>query len=210
MDLHNGFLSSTVQTVLLAAVFVFVFAIAGPEGASAADAPNAQAERMKLPEPVKQGGKPLMEALSQRKSSRSFAKEELSVQQLSDILWAAFGQNREDGKRTIPTARNRRNMVVYAALPSGVWRYVPESNELVRESAENLTKTFGAPCTLGYAVEGSYGGMHAGSAYQNVGLYCASAGLGNVVKASGVDTMKKYVDPPSGHSVVIIQSIGRM
>ena len=167
-------------------------------------------EQMKLPAPTLEGGMPLMQALSLRKSTRSFSKEELSMQQLSDILWAAFGQNRPDGRRTIPTAMNRQNMVVYVALQSGVWRYLPESNELVKESGEDVTSSLGgAPCTLGYAVEGKFGAMHAGSSYQNVGLYCASSGLANVVKATGVDILKGQVKLPSGFDIVIIQSVGK-
>lgn len=197
--------------------FLLVFLTAGAAHASSPalgqkdSAPVSVAtEQLKLPEPRLQGGMPLMQALSLRKSTRSFSKDELSMQQISDILWAAFGQNRPDGRRTIPTAMNRQNMVVYVALPSGVWRYAPESNELVKESAENICGSLGdAPCTLGFAVEGKFGALHAGSAYQNVGLYCASEGLANVVKASGVSAMKKQIKLPAGYELAIIQSIGK-
>lgn len=169
----------------------------------------AAKDQIKLPEPKLEGGMPLLQALSLRKSTRSFGKDDLSMQELSNILWAAFGQNRPDGKRTIPTAMNRQNMLVYVALSNGVWRYLPESNEIIQESADDLRSSLGeAPCTLGFAVEGKFGAMHAGSAYQNVGLYCASEGLANVVKASGVDAMKKRVNMPAGYELVIIQSIG--
>jgi len=60
------------------------------------------AQDIKLPEPEKNIGKPLMQALNERKSSREFSNKELSLQQLSNLLWAANGFNRED-KRTAPT-----------------------------------------------------------------------------------------------------------
>jgi Nitroreductase family. len=207
MAMHKKILAVLFAFFLFATV-TLVSSFFSPAEAYAAASANA--EQIKLPEPVTQGGMPLMQALSLRKSTRSFSKEELSMQQVSNILWTAFGQNRPDGRRTVPTARNLLNMVVYVALPSGVWRYLPESNELVKESGENLCDALGgAPCTLGFAVEGKFGGMHAGSAYQNVGLYCASEGLANVVKATGVDVMKKYIKPAAGYELVIIHSIGK-
>ncbi len=60
-----------------------------------------------LPAPRMKGGKPLMEALKERKTTRSFSGKELPPQMLSDLLWAAFGINRPgSGKRTAPTAVN--------------------------------------------------------------------------------------------------------
>jgi hypothetical protein len=47
-----------------------------------------------LPKPRTEGGKPLMEALKERKSTREFASRPLTDQPLSDLLWAAFGVNR--------------------------------------------------------------------------------------------------------------------
>ena len=66
----------------------------------------AEMKTVKLPVPDKQGGKPLMEALALRKTTRQFdAKKPLSDAMLSNLLWAANGFNRAD-KRTAPTARN--------------------------------------------------------------------------------------------------------
>jgi len=68
---------------------------------------NLYAQDVKLPIPDRSGGKPLMEALNQRRSTRTFQEKELSLQQLSNLLWAANGFNRDD-KRTAPTANNRQ------------------------------------------------------------------------------------------------------
>jgi len=55
-----------------------------------------------LPKPNIQGGKPLLEALSERKTLRNIGPDALPPQMLSNLLWAAFGVNRPDGKRTAP------------------------------------------------------------------------------------------------------------
>ncbi|MCF8363705.1 MAG: nitroreductase family protein [Prolixibacteraceae bacterium] len=67
---------------------------------------NATAQSIKLPTPEQTGGMPLMETLNNRKTVRSFQSKELTQQQLSDLLWAAWGVNRESGKRTAPSAMN--------------------------------------------------------------------------------------------------------
>ncbi len=61
---------------------------------------------IQLPAPEKTGGKPLMVALSQRKSMRAFSSKSLSTKTLSSLLWAANGISRPDGRRTAPTGRN--------------------------------------------------------------------------------------------------------
>ena len=45
-----------------------------------------------------------MKALADRHSEREFANKKLSLQDLSDLMWAAIGINREDGKRTAASA----------------------------------------------------------------------------------------------------------
>jgi hypothetical protein len=165
--------------------------------------------RIALPEPDIERGKPLMRSMALRRSTRQFREDDLPLQNVGDLLWAAFGINRPDGKRTIPTALNKQNLAVYAAMSSGIWRYLPKSHELELAAWYNLCSLLGdAPLTVGYAAEGRFGPMHAGSAYQNVGLYCASVGLGNVVKATGVDVLKEYITPPAGYELLIIQSVG--
>jgi hypothetical protein len=164
-----------------------------------------------LPQPKKTGGAPLMEALAKRKSHRSFQAQSLTLQQLSDILWAAFGINREDGKKTIPTSHGNNEMAVYAVLSSGVYLYDQKTNSLGKILSGDFTMEYGgAPLTLLYAAptNGPVGGFHAGSAYQNVGLYCASEGLANVVKTSGVAALKDALKPESDWKVLVVQSIG--
>jgi len=69
-----------------------------------------------LPTPQTSGGKPLMQVLKERKSVRDFGPEQISRQMLSNLLWAAWGVNREDGRRTAPSASNRQEIDVYAIV----------------------------------------------------------------------------------------------
>ena len=68
----------------------------------------ALAETVSLPAPDTSGGLPLMQALAQRQTTRSLSSEPLDQTTLGNLLWAAWGQNRPDGKRTAPSARNRQ------------------------------------------------------------------------------------------------------
>ena len=83
--------------------------------------------------PDKTGGKPLMQALNERQSIRTFTKDNLTQQQLSDLLWAGWGINRPDEKkRTAPSSRNVQEIDVYVTLPGGLYLYIAESNKLNR------------------------------------------------------------------------------
>ena len=76
------------------------------------------ATSLAFPPPDTKGGKPLMQTLSGRATNRSFTAKPLSDKLLGDLLWAAYGVNRPNGQRTIPTAHNRQALALYA-LPRG-------------------------------------------------------------------------------------------
>ena len=79
---------------------------------------------VQLPTPQMEGGRPLMEVLKDRHSTREFSGEKLSPQELSNLLWAAFGINRPDlGKRTAPSARGYYEIEVYVALADGLGQF---------------------------------------------------------------------------------------
>lgn len=173
--------------------------------------PNAAMaeERVALLEPVKTGGMPLMEALTLRQSERDISDQEISKQDLSNLLWATFGINRDDGRRTAPTARNKQKIQVYAVMPTGVWLYDAKENQLVKAIDGDFTSDYNSPLTLLYAApDDQFGGMHAGSLYQNAALYCASAGLANVVKINGIDDLEGKLKLPSDYKVLVLQLIG--
>ena len=89
-------------------------------------------ERIQRPPAQTSGGMPLMEALQNRKSQRSFSSRELSDQQLSDLLWAAYGINRPDGFRTVPSARSYNEFDIYMIKEEGWYVYDPEEHSLLK------------------------------------------------------------------------------
>jgi len=87
-------------------------------------------QSIKLPEPRTDGGKSVLAALRERRTNRSIRADMLPPQMLSDLLWAAFGVNREKGNfgkpgRTAPSASNSQEIDLYVALPEGVYLYEP-------------------------------------------------------------------------------------
>ena len=159
-------------------------------------------EQIKLPAPDQHGGLPLMQALALRHSEREFAATPLSRQQLSDLLWAADGINRPDvNEHTVPSAMNAQEMDIYAALADGLYRYDPKQHALGLVAATDARRVTGlqdfvdtAPVDLVYVADHArmklipearrdvYAAVCAGAIAQNVYLYCASAGLGSVVR----------------------------
>lgn len=131
-----------------------------------------------------------MQALSERKSTRVFAPEKLSVRDLSDLLWAANGVNRPDGKRTAPSALNRQDIDVYAAFEEGVYRYDAASHALVPVSEGDVRPVKAPVVLLLVAKENTdYAPIDAGIVSQNISVFCSGVGLATVPRGS-MDTAK--------------------
>lgn len=156
-----------------------------------------------LPPPTRQGGKPLMEALMLRHSTRAYCPTSLSTQLLSDLLWAANGVNRLSGERTAPYWRHIMVTDIYAAMVDGVWLYQPEVHKLQLYLSDDIRASTGtqdfvgvAPLDLIYVAHGErmtdvgpaerrlFASVDAGFIGQNVYLFCASAGLGTVFRGA--------------------------
>lgn len=161
-----------------------------------------------LPLPDKTGGKPLMQALNDRRTTRNFTKDELSLQQISNMLWAGWGINRpEDGKRTAPSAVNWQEIDVYVSMATGLYLYDAESNVLKQVHNRDIRKVCGtqgfvaeAPVNLVYVADMTKVGKNEGDQIndsdlfmsyadcafigQNIYLFCASEGLGCVIRGS--------------------------
>lgn len=182
-----------------------------------------------LPEPRTDGGKPLMLALKERKTSRVFSPEKLPMQTLSDLLWAAFGINRPDaGKRTAPSARNWQEIEIYAVMKEGAYRYDATHNQLtmvvkgdVREATGGQKFVGSAPLNLVYVADHAkmkgaasdavamYAGADAGFIGQNVYLFCASEGLATVVRGMvNREALGKILKLSGQKKVVLAQTVG--
>ncbi|MDR0694813.1 MAG: SagB/ThcOx family dehydrogenase [Prevotellaceae bacterium] len=157
------------------------------------------AQDIALPAPQTTGGKPLMEALNARRTGRSFSAQELTQQQLSNLLWAANGINRPDGKRTAPSAGDSREIDTYVFLKTGVYFYDATAHKLVQKSKTDSRKNVGgqpfvetAPVILVFVgnfdkmprfdkeSQNFYTATDVGYVSQNVYLYAASEGLSTV------------------------------
>ncbi len=182
---------------------------------------SISAQDINLPAPDRTGGKPLMQALNERKSTRSYQDRELTLQQLSDLLWAANGFNRDD-KRTAPTANNRQEMELYVTTKNGVYFY-DARNHLLKEvkkgdhRAAAGTQDFVARTALNLifvsdmekASSREYAYTNCGFVAQNVYLYCASEGLGAVVRGFfDKDKLSELLNLAPNQQVLLTQSVG--
>lgn len=170
----------------------------------------AEQELQNLPTPDKTGGKPLMQTLAERKANRQFANKVIEPQILSELLWATWGINRADGHRTVPTAMNRQQIAVYVVKQDGVWRYEASNNSLVKVLDKDYRAEFGnAPLSFVYAAaQGEYDSLSIGALFQNAGLYSASVGLNNVVRAQYIDVLADALPLPEGYKIYMTQSFG--
>ena len=181
-----------------------------------------------LPVPDTAGGKPLMQVLKDRHSSRTFSSRNLPPQVLSDILWAAFGVSRSDGRRTAPSARNAQEIRIYAVMADGTYLYDAPTHSLRQTLSADLRSKTGtqdfvatAPLNLVYVADLSklgartddertlYTGADCGVIAENVYLYCASAGLGVVVRAS-IDrpACSAAMGLGSSEKIILAQTVG--
>lgn len=145
----------------------------------------------------------VMSALSTRHSERDFSTKELSNQELSDLLWAACGKNRPDGKLTAPTAMNKQEIRVFVFTAKGVSEYLPQTNQLVEKAkgdhrdivAKGQDFTKKAPVVLVLVADMDKFGSTAthaqqmvavdtGIVSQNINLYCEAVGLVTVPRGT--------------------------
>ena len=188
----------------------------------------APAQPIALPKPAP-SGKPLGEALRDRRSTREFADRPLPPALLSGLLWAAFGINRpQSGDRTAPSWRHGIEAEIYLAMKDGVWRYEPDGHRLLPHLAEDLRAATGtqdfvgtAPLDLVYVANGArmgntsaedkrlYAFTDAGFIGQNVYLFCAAEGLATVFRGSvDRDRLGRSLRLDAGRFVTFAQTVG--
>ena len=182
-----------------------------------------------LPRPQLDGGRPLMQVLKDRRSSREFSPEKVPDQVLSNLLWAAFGINRPDsGKRTAPSARNWQETDIYVAMAAGLYLYDAKAHQLNLLQKEDIRVMTGnqpyvkeAPINLIYVADYSRTGKASdeerqlfcpadtGFISQNVYLFCASEGLVTVVRGLlDRPVLAKVMKLRPGQKIILTQSVG--
>lgn len=184
----------------------------------------------KLPKPRMKGGKPLMTALKLRHSTRRFSPKPLSDQELSDLLWAAFGVNRPSGKRTAPSAMNWQEIDIYVATKDGAYLFDAKAHSLKRILKDDIRARVGlqpfvrtAPVVLIYVADFAKmrrasrenkvfcSATDTGFISQNVYLFAASEGLATVViglvrRAE----LAKTLGLRSDQRIILAQPVGHM
>lgn len=117
-----------------------------------------------LVKPQTEGDKSVLAALSERKTTRNISSEKLPAQTLSNLLWAAFGVNRQSGPfggpgRTAASASNSQEIDLYVALPEGIYLYDAAAHRLEPVVSGDFRRRSGrraaasAPVNIFYVVD---------------------------------------------------------
>ncbi|KUG25759.1 hypothetical protein ASZ90_004409 [hydrocarbon metagenome] len=199
---------------------------------------SAQSEIIKLPEVNLKGKLSLEETLKERKSRRSYQKSELKIDEISQLLWAAQGINRNDGGRTAPSAGALYPLEIYLLvgdvknLNVGLYQYDPVNHSLIIKNKKNLIPnltnvmqqfvTNGAAIiiitgvyertTQKYGERGiRYVHMDVGFACQNIYLQAESLGLGTVFMGAFNDNLlSDILQLPKNHKALGVMPVGRI
>lgn len=181
-----------------------------------------------LPAPETEGGKPLMNAIRDRRSTREFSDQPLPVQVLSNLLWATIGISRPDGKLTVPNARSRREIDVFVVAAEATYRYDIERHALKTVTTDDLRPLAGkqdfvatAPVNLIYVADYArmpdlnpeqqlvYSSTDVGFSVENAYLFCTSFGLATVVRGSVErEALGKALGLGPQQRIILGQSIG--
>jgi len=186
-----------------------------------------------LPAPRLAGKMSLEETLNCRKSIRDFSPEPLTIEELSQLLWAVQGATRNGEGRTTPSAGALYPLEVYVVLQEGVFHYSPGEHSLSRRSEQDLREPLSiaaleqnfiqeAPAVFVIAAvyersaenygprADRYAKMEAGHACQNLLLQAVSLGLGAVPVGAFQDRIvRKTLQFPLHHEPLYLIPAGR-
>ncbi|MFA6170790.1 MAG: SagB/ThcOx family dehydrogenase [Candidatus Margulisiibacteriota bacterium] len=201
--------------------------------ALAADLAAAEKKFIKLPEPKIIGKMSVEESIFRRRSWRSFYPNDLSLEQLSQILWSAQGITEKSwGFRASPSAGSLYPLNLYVAKKDGVYEYIPDGHKLVEVTGEDrrtaiVRASLGqqfigeAPCVIivcgnfriSQAKFGQrsyrYINMEVGHAAENIHLQAVALGLASVsVGAFWDDVVAKVLELPETRDPFYIIPVG--
>jgi len=174
-----------------------------PEAGAAAWGKEGVPRLIPLPKPKPRGIVSLEETMAKRTSVRDFRQRALTREEIAQILWAAGGQTRSWGGRTVPSAGALYPLEIDIVTPEGVFRYRPDRHQLEQRASGNVIANLGAAAygqncvvrapavvVLSAVYErtrGRYGNraeryvhLEAGHAAQNIHLQAVALGLGSV------------------------------
>jgi len=156
---------------------------------------------IELVKPQADGGKSVLAALRERRTDRNISAEKLPPQVLSNLLWAAFGVNREKGPfggpgRTAASASNSQEIDLYVALPEGVYLYEAVPHRLTPVVAGDFRRRSGrrsaarAPVNIFYVVDIT---RYSKAPFQEPGLRAAEIQKSYYYVATGLISQNVYL-----------------
>jgi len=190
-------------------------------------------ETVKLPSPRQDSDVSIEKALLERRSIRSYKEEPLTLNELSQILWAAQGITEpKKGLRTAPSARALFLVEVYVLpgnvtnLSTGAYKYQPQGHDLIKiadgDKKAELFKAVGqapiksAPVVLVFSglsektQRPAWMYLEAGHAAQNVYLQAVSLKMGGVVMGGFKDVnVRKVLNLSEKEQPLYIMPIGK-
>ncbi len=206
-------------------VFLLVAVVLLPVGAASADVP--------LPAPQRSGGLGVFDALGSRASAvgADFASmKDVSLENLSTVLWAATGLNRGEKGWTVPMAMGMEPYVkVYVARSDGTFLYDWRAHALEEVSKEDVRGRVGkqdfvakAPCTLIFVSDSAalsrkfkdddgeeFAAVAAGAMTQNVYLVSGALGIGTrYIRSARDDEIERILSLPDDDEVLCIMPMG--
>lgn len=212
-----------ITIILMLVVMAAYFAVPKPVEEVEMETGDMKVEdRITLPEPRYDGDISVEKALLERRSIRDYSNENLTIEEVSQLLWAAQGVTVEWGGRTAPSAGALYPLELYLVvgdvegLDKGIYIYIPEQHELVKVGNDDIRVEL-AEAALGqepvkdgtvdivftavytrttskYGERGiRYVHAEAGCAIQNVYLEATSLGLGTLVIGAFYDEEVKEI-----------------
>ena len=186
-------------------------------------------QTIRLNAPSKKGGTTVMEAFSNRHSSREYSNKKLSIQDLSDLVWATNGINRqESGLRTAPSWRNFQDIDLYVCFPEGAYLYNAKENVLepvIKGDFYPLIATIqpyvnDAPLVLLLVSDFSkivndnnspvfISALNAGIVSQNISIFCAGMNMKTVPRGfMDKEELKKALKLKESQHIILNHPVG--
>jgi len=226
--------------LLTIGLVLITFTLSCDDMATVPTTPSTGGATIRLPEPRYDSEVSLEQSLLQRRSVRSYSGQPLTLEEVSQLLWAAQGITDPEGFRTAPSAGALYPLEVYLVvgdvqnLPPGVYHYVPDGHQLfktmdgdrraglasaaleqacVKEGSVDFVFTAVYERTTGkYGDRGiRYVHIEVGHAAQNLCLQAIAMGLGAVTIGAFYDEqVAKILDLPEDEQPLYIIPTGRL
>ncbi len=223
----------TTICILTAGLLISATLGCGEAGSPNSAQGNPSGKEIVLPPPVTTGGMSLAEAISKRRSVRHFTSEPLTIEQISQLAWAAQGiTDPATGHRAAPSAGATYPLELYLLTKDGVFHYLPQGHKLVRLSdrdrRDDLSKAAlgqssvsQAPLDIVIAAVFSrteakykdrarqYVYLEAGHAAENIVLQGVALGLGSVTVGAFRDqAVSEVLELPSDQTPLSVIPVG--